>query len=115
MRMKATLRKKFKRVNRLALLQLGHFRRSTPTGGLEVISYVMPLDIYIVETALLALLRTRGTKDWWEWIRDNPPPPRGHQDVYLNLLTSLSLDQLPMDKVPDTPMVTSDYQVLRRL
>ena len=111
-RMKATLQKKFERVNRLALLQLGHFRRSTPTGGLEVISYVMPLDLYIIETALMALLRTRGTKDWWEWIQKNPPPARGYQDVYLTLLTSMSLDQLPIDKVPDTPMVTSDYQVL---
>ena len=40
----------------------------TPTGGLEVISYVMPLDLFMIETVLMALLRTRGTKDWWEWI-----------------------------------------------
>lgn len=35
------------RLNRLALLTLGHFRRSTPTAGLEVLTYTPPLDIYI--------------------------------------------------------------------
>ena len=63
-RMKATLRTQFERVNRLALMQLGHFRRSTPTGGLEVIAHIMPLDLYIIKTALLALLRTRANQNW---------------------------------------------------
>ena len=111
-RMKKTLQRQFERVNRLALLQLGHFRRSTPTGGLEVVSYVMPLDIYIMETALLAFLRTRATRDWWEWLEMNRPPAKSHQKVYLDLLTAMSLDQLPIDKVPDTRLTQTGYQVL---
>ncbi len=30
-------------LNRLALMSMGHFRHSTPTAGLEVITHVMPL------------------------------------------------------------------------
>ena len=82
-------------------MQMGHFRRSTPTGGLEVISYTMPLDLYIIETALLSFLRTRadlraGAKE--STVR---APPDSYQSMYLAALRHFSLDQLPIDKVPE--------------
>ncbi len=48
------------RLNHLALMSMGHFKRSTPTAGLEVIAHVMPLDIHIKCEAALAHKRTQG-------------------------------------------------------
>ena len=48
-----------RKVQRLALLAMGHFRRSTPTAGLEVIAAVPPLDVYIRGLATAAFLRTK--------------------------------------------------------
>ena len=44
---KEGIKKDLTRLNRLALLSFGHFRKSTLTAGLEVISYVRPLDLHI--------------------------------------------------------------------
>ena len=109
--MKATLRTQFERVNRLALMQLGHFRRSTPTGGLEVIAHIMPLDLYIIKTALLALLRTRANKNWLEDQSISSAPCESYIKQYMDLLTSMSLDQLRLDKTADTPLASEGYQV----
>jgi ribonuclease HI len=52
--------RKLTRINRLALLTLGHFRYSTPTAGLEVIMNVLPLDLHIKQVAALAMWRIRS-------------------------------------------------------
>ena len=36
-----------RKLNRLALMTLGHFPQSTPTAGLEIITGVPPLPLYI--------------------------------------------------------------------
>ena len=56
------MRRHLERVNRLALLFMGSFRRSTPTGGLEVMLYVEPLHIHILNEACQALRRTAVMK-----------------------------------------------------
>lgn len=45
------------KLNRLSLLTLGNVRRSTPTSGLEIISGIMPLDLYILSVATKAHFR----------------------------------------------------------
>ena len=45
------------RVNRLALMSLGFFRKGTPTAGLEVIAQVSPLSLHIEATAVAAFHR----------------------------------------------------------
>lgn len=52
-------KRKLNTLQRLALLTMGHFRPSTPTAGLEVITYTTPLWIHIKQEAALAYLRTQ--------------------------------------------------------
>jgi ribonuclease HI len=58
----STVIKQLSKVNRLALLTMGHFRRSTPTAGLEVISYIQPLDIHIQSVAKATLWRLQDNR-----------------------------------------------------
>ena len=52
--------RELRKLNRLALMSLGHFRHSTPTAGLEVINHVMPLDLWINYEAISGYVRTQG-------------------------------------------------------
>ena len=53
-----------RKVQRLAMITMGHFRRSTPTAGLEVILDLTPLNLHIKQEALMALARNPCTPDW---------------------------------------------------
>jgi len=57
---KEGIKKDLTRLKRLVLLSFGHFRKSTLTAGLEVISYVRPLDLHIHCEVVLAKWRTQG-------------------------------------------------------
>ena len=57
------LRNKLNKVQRLALTQVGHVRKSTPESGLDVILGQIPLDLHILEQAVQARLRTKGKVD----------------------------------------------------
>jgi hypothetical protein len=50
---------KLKRLNRLALMSMGHFRKSTPTAGMEVINYIRPLTHQLKMEAAMGYLRTQ--------------------------------------------------------
>ena len=51
----------------MALMLTGHFRKSTPETGLDVIMVATPLDLHITATALKARIRTKGKFDpKWE-------------------------------------------------
>ena len=52
------VRKKLESLQRLALMSMGHFRKSTPTAGLEVITYTCPLWLHIMQEGTMAYLRT---------------------------------------------------------
>ena len=57
---KKTIIQRLTKLNRLSLLLLGNFRRSTPTAGLEIILHQPPLHLWIKKEALSAYLRTMG-------------------------------------------------------
>jgi len=52
-------KKKLERVNRLGLLSMSHFRRSTPSAGLVVLQNIISLYLHIQKEASLAMLRTK--------------------------------------------------------
>lgn len=52
--------KKLNKLQRLALMQLAHFRKSTPESGLDVALGVIPLDLHVLETSIKARLTTKG-------------------------------------------------------
>ena len=53
----ATFKQKATRLHSLALRQLGHFRKGTPTAGLEVIMGLPPLEILIQSEVVQGLSR----------------------------------------------------------
>ena len=75
------IRDKLRSFQRRGLLNLGFFRKSTPTAGLELITYTKPLPLYIKEKAALSYLRTRGfekfSDDQMFWAKD--PLLNGHK------------------------------------
>jgi len=52
---------KLERLNRMAMMGLGHFRKGTPTKGLELITFMPPLPLVVKKEATLAVLRTQNT------------------------------------------------------
>jgi len=82
------------KVNRLALLSLGHFRKSTPTAGLEVINDVLPLDLFVKREALLAWARTRR--------HSNITYLKGHRAFCRELLKKLEIQLTISDTIDPT-------------
>jgi ribonuclease HI len=68
---------KFERLQRLALMGLGHFRKSTPTAGLEVIFDLIPLDIYLNGEAAKTFQRISG-RNPTRWDGIGTGKKRGH-------------------------------------
>ncbi len=56
----------FKSLQRLSMRCMCHFRHSTPTDGLQIATGLVPLDIYILEQATMAYIRTKplATRQW---------------------------------------------------
>ena len=80
------------RVNRLALMMVGHFRKSTPTAGLEVILHVPPLDIHIKYEACLAAYRTQFTISADGGFIEHPRIAGGAQRVLLQNHGGVGID-----------------------
>jgi ribonuclease HI len=51
--------KEFTKVNRLALLAMGHFRKSTPTAGMEILNDIRPIKYQLQYEATQGYLRTK--------------------------------------------------------
>ena len=57
------------RIQRLALLSMGQFLKSTPTAGLEVLLNVLPLDLYVKQEARSTAARLGGVApDGWDGV-----------------------------------------------
>ena len=102
-----------RKVNRVALLLLGHFRRSTPTAGLEVIMQIRPLHIHIKYEACLALNRTQFTLG-----EDGAFLPRhlvegGHRDYCTRVMENLNLSMVETDKMVPTYRWKNNFLVDR--
>ncbi len=100
------------RLNRLALMSMGHFRRSTPTAGLEVITYVMPLDLHVKCEAALAFKRTQGQtliKDGR--ILTKRKNSMGHRQYCQQLLTDAGIPDTTSDLLPETFLWERSFQV----
>jgi len=59
-----TASRKLEHLQRLACLLITGALRTTPTKALEIIVDLLPLPIYIVQTAMLACLRLRASHQW---------------------------------------------------
>ena len=64
-------KQKFERLNRMAVTMLAPMRKGTPTAGLEVLAYIMPLKFCILQEAVLTYERvTKIIKSQWDGLPD---------------------------------------------
>jgi len=105
-------KKELTRLNRLALMTMGHFRRGTPTAGLEVITYVMPLHLHVKCEAALALRRTQGIASG-----NLGGPTRksktniGHRIYCQKFLDELGVSDMENDLIPDEIIWQRSFRV----
>jgi len=88
------------RLNRLALNMTGHFRRSTPTAGLEVITHTLPL---LLQLQYVAVLAWRRTESLVRTLEGTSSPRNGHRQHCRLISTKLGIqddlyDQIPLER-----------------
>ena len=71
---------KLSSLQRLAMLQIAPVRKSTSTASLELLYDIMPLHLFIKETALKAAVRIGISPNWV------PKETKGHQHILLKAL-----------------------------
>jgi len=109
------IRQKLTKLHRLFLLTLGHFRRSTPTAGLEAITGHPPLDLWIEMEAAMGYLRT--IKHVKVDVQDLITTTRsyiGHRQHCRQLLQDLDLDYDSVDLLPATKDWNSKFRVVKK-
>ena len=94
-----TLRK----LNRLGLVMLGHFRQATPTRGLEVVTGTLPLHLEVKRTGIMTSIQVGNTGDEWDRMeRFSQAAFRTHSDHFLSLTNQLEIDARKSDVIPTT-------------
>ena len=93
------------RLQRLALMCLGSFAKSTPTKGLEIIFNYMPLDLLAKQEALKAALRL-GSRNKKRWDGVGIGSKRGHLFYYPPPLDTMDRMEVKYnwDMVPELDM-----------
>ena len=61
-----TMRNMLNKLQRLALMGMGHFRQSTPETGLDVIMGIVPLELAVLGSAIKARLHTKDRSHWFK-------------------------------------------------
>ena len=108
------IRTRLKKLQRLALTAMGHFRRSTPTAGLEAMTFTTPLWLHLKQEAAMAYLRTkdqvllpRQRMD----IRTHRPLTIGHRQYLSKFLNEIGYVDVPSDAIADTFNWDQNYEV----
>ena len=95
-----TTQQNLRKVNRLALLTLGHFRQGTPTAGLEIITYTPPLHLWLQMEAACAYRRTMGHRKLRaQDLQTNIPRNFGHRQICADFLESLGWQEEGQDSI----------------
>ena len=106
------VQKKLESLQRLFLLSLGHFRRSSPTAGLEIITGTEPLHLWIRQEAAKGYLRTK------KHIKLDPsllltrnPVMRGHRQITRRIIREMELPEEQTDEMEPVPNERHDYKI----
>ena len=107
-----TQKEKLNKIQRMGLMQLGNFRYSTPTSGLDVILGQLPLDLYILETAMRTHVRLEPLeiRDW----NGKGPGTRGRIGHILRmekLMTEMAISHERCDAIPKEKSWIKKYKV----
>ena len=96
-------KKSLNKLQRMALMSMGHFRPSTPTAGLEAITCSTPLWILILQEASMAYLRTKNVvKLPRETMKvTGKPNLKGHRQVIEEFMQKIGYVDQDTDNIPD--------------
>ncbi len=107
-----TIIKELTKLNRLALISLGHLRHSTPTAGLEIINHVMPLPMWIMYEGVAAYIRTQGNNILSEGdMFTNKQSKKGHRQFSREYLNVLGVTAIQSDFIPHARVWEKYYKV----
>jgi ribonuclease HI len=108
----AWAQKELSRVNRLALLSMGHFRKATPTAGLEIITHVPPLDLQIQFEAAMAYRRTKDHRKTSPALLCTKVARKvGHRQKCREFLHQLDPEGEKVDDIPAVIIWDKSYRV----
>ncbi len=103
---------KLRTLQRLALIQMGHFRQSTPARGLEAITDTMPLDLHIQAEIIKVRIRLKDNLQRnWSGGNTKKWSLTGHIKRSDTLLSKMGLPDTPTDKTTRTHMWDKPYEV----
>ena len=98
-----------KRLNRLAATTWAHFRRSTPTAGLEIFGYLPPVDLFVKGEAIKAWFRIKETRqEKWDGI-GNLKIQKGHRKYLTDSVNKWELKEYEWDDIPLTQKFHGNY------
>lgn len=107
------IQQKLNSLQRLSLMSYGHFRRSTPTAGLEILSGQPPLDLWIWMEAAMGYRRTRGHRKLdGAALHTRERDKLGHRRLCRDFITDINLEIEEEDSIPQEhnwqPLYTVD-------
>ena len=109
---KKYLVKKLARVQRLACLMISSAFPSTPTGALEVLLNIMPIDEFILSEALKGSYRLSRVGLWSAMTIGSTGKTKSHVDVCNEAKENLSLLSMPADLINKTKVFGKQYTCL---
>jgi hypothetical protein len=103
----------FRTLQRLATLTMSPVRKSTPSRGLEVITHLMPLELFMEGENIKALLRLEGRLacTWSGQGKSKTIRQTGHIKWANNLRNDLGITTAPRDTIPSEVSFKRNYKV----
>ena len=100
-------------IQRLALMQRGHYQQTTPQTGLDVALGQIPLDLNLLNKSLASYLRVKGIfQCGWNGKGGRNKDQKGHLFILDDLLCNLQLPDGFLDSVPKTRDWEQNYRTI---
>ena len=91
-------------------MQMGNFRKGTPSAGLDIITGTIPLDLYIKEEIMNARIRQdNNTIHTWDGIPTRGKAQIGHIAYAERLLSLAGNAPENLDRIKKTPLRKSTH------
>ncbi len=101
------------RVKWLALMLMGNFRIKTPTAGLEVISYIPLLHLFIESEAAMKFRRIQGHLRLTDsGLKTTTLNKRGHRFICRGYFSKLGVAEEETDEIPTTMVWNRRFSVI---
>ena len=102
--------KKLERVQRKALITTMNGMSSTPTASLNIMTDILPIQVYIKRTAVASYIRLKENGNWKPRVGE-PLKFRSHSQVIQNIVKNIPEVTMPRDKLKNKCMVNKKFEV----